>query len=125
MYYFGLTLLNSWDEMGSEDIPASINYILELTGEKQLSFICGSFGCSLFFIAIITQPELNNSIDVLLAWAPSVSLKNVKNPIAKFVERHWEEYEVWSIVGCFQSCRVLKIFKAITNSCDLVLLQIY
>ena len=91
--------------MGSEDIPASINYILELTGEKQLSFICGSFGCSLFFIAIITQPELNNSIDVLLAWAPSVSLKNVKNPIAKFVERHWEEYEV--IFKFFKSCRKL------------------
>ena len=110
MYYFiGLTLLNSWDEMGSEDIPASINYILELTGEKQLSFICTSFGCSLFFIAIITQPELNNSIDILLAWAPSVSLKNVKNPIAepiaKFVERHWDEYEV--IFKFFKSCRKL------------------
>lgn len=80
--------------MGSEDVPASINYILEFTGEKKLSSICGSFGCTLFFIALISQPELNESVDVVLAWAPSVSLKNVKNPIAKFLERHWEEYEV-------------------------------
>ena len=81
--------------MGKEDVPASINYILEFTGEKQLSCVCGSFGCTLFFIAMITHPELNDSIDVLGAWAPSVSLKNVTNPIAKFVERHWEQYEVF------------------------------
>ena len=52
-----------------------------------------------------TFRELNNSIDVLLAWAPSASLKNVTNPIAKFVERHWEEYEV--IFKFFKSCRKL------------------
>jgi hypothetical protein len=42
--------------MGSEDIPGSINYILNLTGEKKLSFVCLSFGCTLFFIAMIVQP---------------------------------------------------------------------
>jgi lysosomal acid lipase/cholesteryl ester hydrolase len=84
--------------MGSEDIPGSINYILNLTGEKKLSFVCLSFGCTLFFIAMIVQPELNNSIEVAVALAPSGRLSNVQNAFAtKFLAPYWDEIEVMRV----------------------------
>ena len=52
----------SWDEIGSEDIPASLKYVLNITGEKKLSFVCLSFGCTLFFIAMMVGPERPSSL---------------------------------------------------------------
>ena len=76
------------------DVPASINYILNNTGKKTLSFICMSFGCNLFFVSMIVQPELNDSVDVLLALAPATGLRNVQNPTMNFLHRHWNVIEV-------------------------------
>lgn len=84
----------SWDEMGSIDVPDTIRYILNYTGEKTLSFICKSFGCNLVFISMIVQPELNESVDVLLALAPAAGLRNVQNPTLNFIHRHWNAIEV-------------------------------
>lgn len=56
--------------MGSQDIPASIKYVTNLTKEKKVIYICLSFGCTLFFIAMSTQPALNDAIDVMVALAP-------------------------------------------------------
>ena len=85
----------SWDEMGSEDIPASLKYVLNITGAKKLSYVCLSYGCTLFFIAMITEPELNNSINVAVTLGPSTSLKNVRKPFVKyFFEPFWEEVVV-------------------------------
>ena len=67
--------------MATEDIPASLNYVLKTTGAEKISFVCLSFGCTLFFMALIAKPELNNAIDVAITIAPSTGLVYLSNPM--------------------------------------------
>ena len=80
--------------MGSMDVPASIKYILNYTGEKTLSFMCLSFRCTLFFICMSTHPDLNDSVDILLAIAPSAGLRDIKSPVPETIYRHRHAIEV-------------------------------
>lgn len=73
-----------WDEMGHQDIPASFNYVMRVTGQKKLVFICLSFGCTLFFIAAATYPSINQNVDVVFALAPSTRVANMRQPIFDF-----------------------------------------
>lgn len=69
-------LLYSVDEMGKYDIPASINYVLSVTGQSSLSYVGHSMGCAVFFIAMTYHPELNSKIDVMVALAPATANGN-------------------------------------------------
>lgn len=66
-----------WDEMGAKDIPASVKYILHETRQEKLSYVGYSLGCTIFFIAMIEHPELNNSVDAMFALAPASNLANI------------------------------------------------
>lgn len=67
--------------MGKYDIPAVINYVLAKTGRTKLIFIGHSMGCAIFFLAIITHPELNDKVEVMMAMAPATSLAHMRSPI--------------------------------------------
>lgn len=69
----------SWTEMGKYDVTASINYILNVTEHEKLSYVGHSLGCTLFYIAMIEQPQYNDKIDVMISLAPSTSLANLDN----------------------------------------------
>ncbi|KAK4007766.1 gastric triacylglycerol lipase [Daphnia magna] len=69
----------SWDEIGRYDIPACINYVLRKTGSRKLTYIGHSMGTAVFWVAMITNPELNNKIEVMMALAPAASVANVKS----------------------------------------------
>ena len=72
---------------------------MNLTGEKKVIYICLSFGCTLFFIAMSTQPELNNVIDVMVALAPSTSLTNIKDPLLNYYIVPF--YDLIQVFNCF------------------------
>lgn len=55
-----------WDEIGRYDLPAAINYVLTTTGQAKLSYIGHSLGSGSFFIAMITHPELNSKIEIMV-----------------------------------------------------------
>ena len=76
-------IFNRWDEMGYYDIPACINYVLKETGASKLVYIGHSMGTAIFWVAMITHPELNSKIDVMIALAPAASVANVKS-LVKF-----------------------------------------
>ena len=71
----------SWDEMGQYDIPAEINYVLANTGRSKLIYIGHSMGCAIFFVAMISHPELNDKIEVMMALAPATALAHMRSPI--------------------------------------------
>lgn len=68
-----------WDEVGRYDVPASINYILLKTGRDKLSYIGHSMGCGVFFIAMLTHPELQGKVEMMAALAPATSMANMRN----------------------------------------------
>lgn len=69
----------SWDEMGRYDVAATLTYILKETEEDELSFVGHSLGCTLFYIAMIEQPELNAKVDVMISLAPTTSAAHLNN----------------------------------------------
>jgi len=69
------------DEIAKYDIPASVNYVLNVTQKEKLSIVAFSTGCASFFSAMVLRPELNDRIDVMLALSPVVILHDVKVPI--------------------------------------------
>ena len=65
--------------MGQYDVPAFIEYVLAATGRSQLSFVGHSLGCGVFFIAMTQRPDLQASVDVMIALAPSAATRNYRN----------------------------------------------
>ncbi|XP_059055759.1 lipase 3-like [Achroia grisella] len=57
----------SWDEIGRYDLPAMIDYILDKTGEEQLTYIGYSQGSTTFFVLCSELPEYNKKINVMIA----------------------------------------------------------
>ncbi|RDW72463.1 sterol esterase [Aspergillus mulundensis] len=71
----------SIDQFAFHDIPDSINYILELTGQPSLSYIGFSQGTAQAFATLSIHPQLNQKIDVFVALAPAMSPARISNPV--------------------------------------------
>ncbi|XP_073934926.1 lipase member K isoform X2 [Castor canadensis] len=69
----------SLDEMAKYDLPATINLIIEKTGQERLYYV----GHSQAFIAFSTNPELAKRIKIFFALAPVVTVKYTHSPIKK------------------------------------------
>lgn len=73
----------SLDEMAKYDLPATINLILEKSGQKQLFYVGHSQGTTIAFIAFSTNPELAKKIRMFFALAPVVTVKYTQSPMKK------------------------------------------
>lgn len=62
--------------MGSYDVTASIDYVLNTTKSEKLSLVGHSLGCALSYIAMIEQPQYNDKIDVIISLAPSTNFQH-------------------------------------------------
>jgi len=72
-----------FDEFGKFDVPAQIHYILQFIQQEKLSYIGHSQGTMSFWIAMETNPELNEKIEIMFALGPVARVKNIKSPIKK------------------------------------------
>ncbi|KAH8241444.1 hypothetical protein KR026_003512 [Drosophila bipectinata] len=66
----------SWHEIGAIDLPAMIDYILELTGESAVHYAGHSQGCTSFFVMGAFKPEYNAKIKTAHMLAPPVFMGN-------------------------------------------------
>ncbi|XP_063163504.1 putative lysosomal acid lipase/cholesteryl ester hydrolase [Candoia aspera] len=73
----------SFDEMAKYDLPASINFILNKTGQEQLFYVGHSQGTTIAFIAFSTLPELAKKIKMFFGLGPAVSVKFSSSPLVK------------------------------------------
>ncbi|KAH0521387.1 Lysosomal acid lipase/cholesteryl ester hydrolase [Microtus ochrogaster] len=73
----------SFDEMAKYDLPASINYIINKTGQEQVYYLGHSQGATIGFIAFLHMPELAKKIKMFFALAPVVSLNFALSPMVK------------------------------------------
>ncbi|KAJ7668499.1 Alpha/Beta hydrolase protein [Mycena polygramma] len=63
----------SIDDFAWHDIPDSIEYILECTKAKTLSYVGFSQGTAQAFAALSIHPQLNEKVNVFIALAPAMS----------------------------------------------------
>nr|XP_056706472.1 lipase member M-like [Euleptes europaea] len=101
----------SFHEMAMYDLPATINFILQKTQQKQLYYVGYSQGASIGFIAFSTMPELSRKIKTFFALAPVVSLKHAPSPPLKLLLSLSEN----SIKGLFDTKNVAVWSKPVRN----------
>ncbi|KAK4073532.1 uncharacterized protein Triagg1_5358 [Trichoderma aggressivum f. europaeum] len=71
----------SIDEFAFHDIPNSIEYILETTGQESLSYIGFSQGTAQAFAALAIHPKLNQQVNVFIALAPAMAPAGLSNGV--------------------------------------------
>ncbi|XP_029383070.1 gastric triacylglycerol lipase [Echeneis naucrates] len=73
----------SYDEMALKDLPAVVNHILKVTGQKQIYYIGHSQGTTIAFIAFSALPELASKIRLFFGLAPVATVAFTSSPITK------------------------------------------
>ncbi|XP_043653944.1 lipase 3 [Drosophila teissieri] len=73
----------SWHEMGMEDLPAMIDYILSATQQEALHFVGHSQGCTTLMVLLSMKPEYNRRIKTANLMAPAVFMEHATNKLMK------------------------------------------
>lgn len=61
----------SWHEMGMEDVPSAIDYILHKTKKQKLNYICHSQGCTALLVTLSMKHEYNSKIAFAYLLSPA------------------------------------------------------
>ncbi|XP_036329176.1 lipase 3-like isoform X2 [Rhagoletis pomonella] len=75
----------SWHEIGCNDLPAMIDYVLEKTAHKQLAYFGHSQGTTVFFVMASMRPEYNSKVWLMSALAPVAYMSQMKTPMEAFI----------------------------------------
>ncbi|KAK7871904.1 hypothetical protein R5R35_009713 [Gryllus longicercus] len=70
-----------WHEMGIYDMPASIDYVLETTGEEKLFYVGHSIGTTIFWVMNSERPEYNDKFRAAFALAPQIYMGHIPQPL--------------------------------------------
>lgn len=71
--------------MGYYDIPAAIDYILNVTKSGNLSYIGHSMGTTMYFVLGSTRPEYMSKINAGIMMAPVAYIKDMPSPAFQFL----------------------------------------
>lgn len=77
-------------------MPANLRYILALTGQETLSYVGHSQGTLTFFIAMETNPDLNDKVNMMFALAPITTVAHMRSPL-RLIAPYAENIEVLRI----------------------------
>lgn len=73
--------------MGFYDLPASIDHILNVTGEQQLIYIGHSLGTTVFYVMASALPEYNKKIKFQISLAPVTTITHTTSAYRVLVPR--------------------------------------
>ncbi|KAI8434034.1 hypothetical protein MSG28_012184 [Choristoneura fumiferana] len=76
----------SFHENGYYDTAATIDYILQTTGEKKLQGIAHSQGTSSHFVLLSMRPEYNDKLKLFVALAPVAYFNNIVPPVSSLAQ---------------------------------------
>jgi predicted alpha/beta hydrolase len=97
-YKFNCCLCSSWHEMGHYDIPATIDYIMDITGEK-LYYIGHSMGATMLFVMTSSRPEYNAKLRLAFALAPAAFLWKPSHQFLKAIIPSSKQIAVCSLAN--------------------------
>lgn len=70
-------------------MPANLRYILAYTNQQTLSYVGHSQGTLTFYIAMETNPDLNEKVNMMFALAPITTVAHMRSPlrlIAQYID---------------------------------------
>lgn len=73
--------------MGYYDLPATIDYILQTTGQENMFYIGHSQGTTSFLVLAAEKPEYNTKIRLMTALAPISFMSNIPNPVLQVLAK--------------------------------------
>jgi lysosomal acid lipase/cholesteryl ester hydrolase len=71
----------TWEEIGKYDLPAMIDYVLNVTGKESLYYVGYSQGTTIFYVMTSMKPEYNDKIKMMFQLAPIAWLSHMRSPI--------------------------------------------
>jgi lysosomal acid lipase/cholesteryl ester hydrolase len=80
--------------MGTKDLPAVIDHILQTTGAEQIFYAGHSMGTTMFYVLCSERPEYNSKIRAMFSLAPVAFMSNVKSPILQMTASMGSQLEV-------------------------------
>lgn len=84
----------SFQQIGENDLPTFIDYILAVTNQEKLFYIGHSQGTTSFFALTSAKPEYNKKIRLSIPLAPVVYLRHVTHPLLLYITLIQEQIEV-------------------------------
>jgi pimeloyl-ACP methyl ester carboxylesterase len=73
----------SFDTMAKYDIPAVIDFALQLTGDDRLAYVGHSEGTTMLFAALALYPELADRLSCFVGLGPVATVGGITNPLAR------------------------------------------
>nr|XP_012236042.1 PREDICTED: lipase 3-like isoform X2 [Linepithema humile] len=77
----------SWHEIGTRDLPAMIDYVVNTTGREKLFYLGHSQGTTTFFVMAAELPEYQKNIQAMFAMAPVVYCGRMPSPVMQFLAK--------------------------------------
>lgn len=75
----------SWHEMGMYDLPAMIDHILKVTGQKKIMYVGHSQGGTAFLVMASERPEYQEKIEAAFPLAPASFMSHLTNPFMRLL----------------------------------------
>ncbi|XP_076303832.1 lipase 3 [Lasioglossum baleicum] len=75
----------SWHEMGIYDLPAMIDHILKVTGQKKIMYVGHSQGGTTFLVMASERPDYQEKIEAAFPLAPASFMSHMTNPFMKLL----------------------------------------
>lgn len=92
----------SMHELGIYDLPAVIDYVLEETELKKVSYVCHSMGCAGFFVLLSEHPEYNDKVTTTVALGPVTHFRHTKSVTVKTLLQNVDLVETLTALGLQQ-----------------------
>lgn len=71
----------SFEQIGTFDLPATIDYILETTGFSKVGLLTTSQGTTSSLVLLSLRPEYNENVNIFVAYAPVANLTYFTSPM--------------------------------------------
>lgn len=81
--------------MGTKDLPAAIDYVIEYTGQEKIAYLGYSEGTASMFTAL-SETDMQEKINVFIALAPIMTLKNVTDPFLLNLSQRGDQINYWA-----------------------------
>lgn len=75
----------SWHEIGYYDLPAMIDYALQVSDSETLKYIGHSQGTTVFFVMAAERPEYNDKVALMIALSPVAYMTHMKSPLVRLL----------------------------------------
>nr|XP_029730647.1 lipase 1-like [Aedes albopictus] len=84
----------SWHEIGVYDLPAIIDYTLNVTDKEKLHYIGHSQGTTVFFVMCSERPEYNEKVLLAQELVPVAFLEYMNSPLLKVIVKHLDAIDI-------------------------------